>query len=218
MIAGGNFLECEETRALDVINGLSSFLVNDHRVDAIMDRLDEIEKKIDTLSLREVERPTQGGQDLLEIEGDWEPFIRIGIFNQNFLAYCDIGSMVSSMPKIVYDSVKFESMVDYPFYHAHANGDISKIVGKVNNVQVHFKDKNTSVDFIILESTNPGNIVLGRSFLKAMSCFIDVKKGQLSFRAPIKSKYLFPKNKKDILIEEVIDDSYDLDDGLIDKT
>ena len=55
-------LECEETRALDIINGLSSFLVNGHGVDAIMDRLDEIEKKIDTLSPKEVEGPTQVGK------------------------------------------------------------------------------------------------------------------------------------------------------------
>ena len=68
--------------------------------------------------------------------------------------------MVSSMPKTVYDSLKLESMVDYPFYHAHANGDISKIVGKVNNIQLHFNDKNTPVDFIILESTNQVNMCL----------------------------------------------------------
>ena len=163
-------------------------------------------------------RPTQGGQDLLEVEDDWEPFIRISIFNQDLLAYCDIGSMVSSMPKTVYDSLKLESMVDFPFYHAHANGDISKIVGKVNNVQVNFKDKNTPVDFIILESTNQGNIVLGRSFLKAMRCFIDVRKGHIRFRAPIKSKYLFPKRKKAELIEEVFTYFYDPYDGSIDKT
>ena len=78
---------------------------------------------IDMLSLKEVEKPIQGGQNLLEIEDDWEPFIRISIFNQDFLAYCDIGSMVSTMPKTVYDSLKLESMVDFPFYHAHANGD-----------------------------------------------------------------------------------------------
>ena len=107
----------------------------------ITERLDSIERNIDALSLKEVERPTQGGQDLLEIKYDWKPFIRISIFNQDFLAYCDIGSMVSSMPKTVYDSLKLESMVDYPFYQAHANGDMSKIVGKVNNIQVTSRTK-----------------------------------------------------------------------------
>ena len=136
LLAGGDFIECEETKALDIINGLSSFFVYDHGVDAIIDRLDSIEKNIDMLSLKDVERPTQGGQDLLEIEDDWEPFIRISIFNQDFLAYCDIGSMVSTMPKTVYDSLKLVSMVNFHFYHEHVNGDISKIQGKVDNIQV----------------------------------------------------------------------------------
>ena len=157
--------ECEETKDLDIINGFTSFFVYDHGVDAIIDRLDNIEKKIDALNLKEEERPIQGGQDLLEIEDDWEPFVRISTFNQYFLAYCDIGSMVSTMPKTVYDYLKLENMVDFPFRHAHANGDVSKIVGKVNNIQVQFRDKDIAVDFIILESTSQGNIVLGSNFL-----------------------------------------------------
>ena len=99
LLAGGDFIECEETTALDIINGLSSFFVYDHGVDAIIDRLDTIENKIDALDLKEVEKPTQVRQEILEIEDDWEPFIRISIFNQDFLSYCDIGSMVSTMPK-----------------------------------------------------------------------------------------------------------------------
>ena len=37
LLAGENFIECEETRDLDIINGLSSFFVYDHGVDAIID-------------------------------------------------------------------------------------------------------------------------------------------------------------------------------------
>ena len=72
LLAGGNFIECEETKALDIINGLSSFFVYAHGVDAIIDILDIIEKKIDASNLKEVDIPTQGGQDLLEIADDWE--------------------------------------------------------------------------------------------------------------------------------------------------
>ena len=103
---------------------------------------------------------------------------------------------MSIMAKTVYDSLKLVNMVDFPFYHAHANGDISKIVGKVNDIQIHVKERNTPVDFIILESTSQGNIVLGRTFLKAMRCFIDVKKGHILFHGKVKGKYLFPKRKK----------------------
>ena len=58
LLAGGNFIECEETEALAIIKGLSSFFVYGHGVDAIMDKLDIIEKKINALDLKEVERPT----------------------------------------------------------------------------------------------------------------------------------------------------------------
>ena len=45
LLAGGYFIECEETKALDIINCLSSFFVYDHGVDAIIDKHDVIEKK-----------------------------------------------------------------------------------------------------------------------------------------------------------------------------
>ena len=135
-LAEGNFIECEGTKALDIINGLSSFFVYDHGVDAIIDRLDFIEEKIVDLDLKEVEKPKTIREEILEIEDDWEPFIRISIFNKDFLAYCDIGCMVSTMPKTVYNSLKLVSMVNLPCYHEHGNGDIYEIQGKVDNIQV----------------------------------------------------------------------------------
>src|SRR4051812_21193801 len=103
-------------------------------------------------------------------------------------------------------------MVDLPFYHEHANGDISKIQGKVNNIQVHFRNRDDAVEFITLESTNEGNIVLGRTFLKAMRCFIDVGKGHIRFRGKAKGTYVFLRRNKEELIEEPFanfDDPYD---------
>src|SRR4051812_15118211 len=111
---------------------------------------------------------------MLEIVDDWEPFVRISIFNQDFLAYCDIESMVSTMPKNVYNSLKLLSMVDLPRYLEHTNGDISEIQGKVNNIQVRFAKRDVAVDFIILKSTNQGNIVLGREYLRAKKGYIDI--------------------------------------------
>ena len=154
------------------MNGLLNFIVNDPRVDGVIDRLNEFEKKFDTLNFGEEEKPMALGKDILEIENDWEPFVRISINNQSFLSFCDIGSTMSIMPKFIYDSLKFESMIDLPFYHAHANVNTSKIVGRVNNVQLRFKKKETPIDFIILEPTVKGNIILGRPFLRAMRCFM----------------------------------------------
>ena len=129
-LVGGIFLDCEETKAFNAINGLVSFFVDDNAISDINYKLDKILKKLDVLSLKEIGRPLQDGKTLTELENDWEPYIRIQIDNQNFIAFCDIGSMLSTMPKIVYDSIKCESMIDYPFYHPHANESISKIIGK----------------------------------------------------------------------------------------
>ena len=178
-----------------------------------MDRLDSIEENIVALNMREVEKPKPIREEILEIEDDWEPFIRISIFGQNFLAYCDIGSMVSTMPKTVYNSLKLESMVDLLYYHEHANGDISEIQGKVDNIQVRFAKRDAVVDFIILKSTNQGNIVLGRDFLRAMKGFIDIGKGQIRLRGRAKGMYLFPRKKKDELIEEQVANFDDLIDN-----
>src|SRR3954465_4980994 len=126
IIAEGDFLECDEDRALDILHSLSSYFVYDRSVDTVIDRLDTIEKILDALDLRKVEELKSNKKEMLEIDDDWDPFVRISISNQDFLAFCDIGSMVSTMPKIFYDSLKL-NMDNLSSYHEHANGDISDI-------------------------------------------------------------------------------------------
>ena len=89
IIAEGDFLECDEARALEIIHGLSSYFVYDG-LDTVIDRLATIEKRIDALDLKEGEKPKPPKEEILKIEDDWGPFVRISIFNQNLLAYCDI--------------------------------------------------------------------------------------------------------------------------------
>src|SRR3954466_11904854 len=136
--------------------------------------------------------------------------------------------MVSTMPKIVYDSLRLVSMVDLPWFHDHSNGDLYEIKGEVKNLQVQFGKRDATVDFFIMESTNQGNIVLGRDILRAMKCFIDICKGQIRLRGKAKGTYLFPRKNKNELIEnhfETLGDSDDfgelfddLDHGSIDTT
>ena len=54
------------------------------------------------------------------------------------------------MPKMVYDYLKYENMIDHPSYHPHANGTIYKIEGVVKNVLVSFNNKTIPVDFMII--------------------------------------------------------------------
>ena len=89
LIAEGDFLECDEARALEIIHGLSGYFVYDG-FNTIVDRIATIEKRLDALGLKEVEKLNPPREEILEIENDWEPFVSIVISNQNFLAFCDI--------------------------------------------------------------------------------------------------------------------------------
>ena len=136
------------------------------------------------------------------MEDDWEPYIKISIDNQNFMAYCDLGSMISTMPKVVYDYLNYEKMVEQPLYLPHANGTISKIKGIEKNVLVSFHNKTIPVDFMITEKEEQGNIVLGRSLLKTVGCLINVRHGYINLYAPIRGNFDFPKCVKDVLVEK----------------
>src|ERR1041385_8982720 len=194
IIAEGDFLECDEARAVDSLHGLSSYFVYDRSFNTVIGRLATIEKRMDALGLRKVEELRSNKKEMLEIDDDWESFVRISIYNQDFLAFCDIGSMVSTMPKIVYDFLKL-NMDNLSSYHKHANGEISEVKGKVKEVQVTFLNRVATMDFFIMEP-NQSNIVLGRDFLRAMKSFIDIGKGHIRLRGKAKGKYLFPRKKK----------------------
>src|SRR3954471_6789612 len=174
-----------------------------------MDRITIVEKKLDALDLKGVEKPKPPREEILEIENDWEPFVRIFISNQNFLGFCDIGSMVSIMPSFIYDSLYLASMDKFPSFHEHSNGDISEIQGRVKDVQIMFLKRSVEIDIM---KSNKGNIVLGRDFLRAMKGFIDIGKGQIRLRGKAKCTYLFPQKNKDEIIEnpfEILGDPSD---------
>ena len=57
MVIGGNFLECEDTKALNTINDMVRFLSEDNDKKTIHDKLDKIIELVGKLKLDEVERP-----------------------------------------------------------------------------------------------------------------------------------------------------------------
>src|SRR3954462_1288292 len=91
IIDEGDFVECDEARALDIIPGLSSYFVYDRSFDTVIDRLATIEKRMDALHLRKIEKPKPYKKDILGIDDVCEPLVRISISDQDFLAFCDIG-------------------------------------------------------------------------------------------------------------------------------
>src|SRR3954466_6226719 len=65
LIAEGDFLECDEARALEIIHGLSGYFVYDS-FDNVIDILDTIEKRIDALDLKEGENPKPPKEGIFE--------------------------------------------------------------------------------------------------------------------------------------------------------
>ena len=90
--------------------------------------------------------------------------------------------------------------------------DISEVKGKVNQVQVTFLHRIAPMDFFVMEP-NQSNIMLGRNFLRAMKGFIDIGNGFICLRGKAKGKYLFPRKKKNELIENQFEGFYDSDLG-----
>ena len=69
---------------LELLKLYMVYLVNlfyDQGFDTVIDRLATIEKRIDALDLKEGEKPKPPKEEMLEMEDDWEPFVRIMIFN-----------------------------------------------------------------------------------------------------------------------------------------
>ena len=166
----------------------------------VVDRIAIIEKRLDALDFKGVEKPNPPREENLEIENDWEPFVRVVISNQNFLAFSDIGSTVSIMPSFIYDSLYLASMDKFPSFHEHSNGVISEIQGRLKDVQVMFLKRSVEIEFSIMKA-NQGNIVLGRDFLRAVKGFIDIGNGKIRLRGKAKGTYLFPWKNKDEVIE-----------------
>ena len=102
LIAEGEFLECDEDRALEILQGLSSYFVYDG-LDTIIDRIATIEKKLDALDFKEVGKLKPPKKETLEIEDGWDPMIKIKLNNFSFFALCYVGASTSVMPKRMYD-------------------------------------------------------------------------------------------------------------------
>ena len=108
---------------------------------------------------------------------------------------------MSTMPKVVCDALNFGDLFDYPFYHSHADGSTYNIMRRVNDIQVTIENKTITTDFLILESKAQGNKVLGRTFLKSVGGFINVKYGFIHFNSPINCWFFFPLKNREVLVE-----------------
>ena len=190
VMVGETFSEYDAAKAYKILNGLSIFPMIDES--GMITKLEKIEKALDELTLSHNLKE----QPLVELKNDWEPFIEISIGSEKFRAYCDLGSTMSIRPKMVYDLLNYDNMVNYPVFHFHDDGTIAKSIGIINDVKITIQNKTVPVNFMIL-AKSPDNIVLGRSFLKSNGGFINAKYGFMKFNTPINRRFFFPIKKDD---------------------
>ena len=96
------FFTFDSEQAYKFLNGLSYFSLVDEA--GVLTRHDKIERSLNDINLSNHAKE----QPLVELKNDWEHFIEIIIGSEKFHAYCDLGSPISIMTKIVYDLLKLD--------------------------------------------------------------------------------------------------------------
>ena len=110
---------------------------------------------------------------------EWEPTIKIKIKDYECYALCDLGSSVSTIPKILCDVLGFRELDDCSLNLHLADSTIKKPMGSINDVLIVANRNYVPIDFIVLDiDYNPTcPIILGRPFLRTIGAIIDMKKG-----------------------------------------
>ena len=99
-IAEGDFLECDEARSLEIIHGISSYFVYDQGFNTVIDRLATIEKRIDALELKEVEKPKTPREEIFEKEGDWNLLLKLVSLTKTYLLIVILDPWFLPCPKL----------------------------------------------------------------------------------------------------------------------
>ena len=98
VMVGEKFSEYDAIKAFRIINELAIFPMMD-KTDKVIEKLEKMEKTLNDLAVSENESTSEIKQPLAVMKDDWEPFIKIEIDHQNFLAYCDLVPLLQSCQK-----------------------------------------------------------------------------------------------------------------------
>jgi len=94
-------------------------------------------------------------------------------------ALCDLGASVSVMPKVIFDKLKYLSLVSTPMCLQLADQSVRYPAGVAENVPVRVRNGFIPVDFVVLDMENDAktSLILGRPFLSTANATIDVGSG-----------------------------------------
>jgi hypothetical protein len=199
-IAGGDFLHCDGDQAFNVIKKLIAVYSLPSDFDSSLVRIFATLNTLETHTacLKECYGTLREHHDYVPINSEpssWFPTVKITINGEIFHARCDIMSEFCLMSKDVYESLNLWELspggeeisltnISTLFPIGIAEGVFTKILGKM-----------VSIDYLVIECVENGQITLGRSLLKLMGAVIDVGKGTMKFTSPSGNHHVFPRGK-----------------------
>jgi hypothetical protein len=113
-------------------------------------------------------------------------------------AFCDWGTSMNSLPKIVYDCLDEDPLVPTPHQLRPADSIIMQPYRIAKDVLIEFQDSSTLVDSMVMDSDphKYTSIDLGKPFLKSVKAAIDKKRGIINMKVDrVHERFIYhPKN------------------------
>ena len=133
--------------------------------------------------------------------------------NYEWLALCDLGASVSTIPKSLCDVLSLTDIEECSLNLHLTDSTIKKPMGRINDVLIVANRNYVPVDFIVLDiDCNPScPIILGRPFLRTIGAIIDMKEGNIRFQFPLRrGMEHFPRKKIKLPYESIMRATYGL--------
>ncbi|KAK1650265.1 hypothetical protein QYE76_068070 [Lolium multiflorum] len=112
-----------------------------------------------------------------KLEDGWEPIIKMKFNDFECNALCDLGAIISVMPKKIYDMLDLPPLKNCYLDVNLADNVKKKPLGRIDNVHITVNNNLVPVDFVVLdiECNASCPIVLGRPFLRTVGAVIDMR-------------------------------------------
>jgi hypothetical protein len=136
-----------------------------------------------------------------KLEHGWEPIIEMNVNDFDCNALCDLGAIISIMPRKIYDMLGLPPLENCYFDVPLADVAKKKPLGRINDVLIMVNNNLVPIDFLVLdiECNASCPIILGRPFLRIVGAFIDMKEGTIKYQFPLKKGMEhFPRREKEV--------------------
>jgi hypothetical protein len=156
-----------------------------------------------------------------KLEDGWEPIIDMNVNGFDCHALCDLGAIISIMPRNIYDMLDLPPLEKCYFDVPPADVAKKKPLGRINDVFVMINNNLVPIDFLVMdvECNASCPIILGRPFFRTVGAIIDMKEGTIKYQFPLKKGMKhFPRKGKKFSFDSILKANYELDASSLDIT